>query len=195
MGGSRPPGPVVMMPEKKPAAQTFLQITPQKSYQALAESMGRIEKETDKIQQQRYDEVGTPAELGANKRATEMQSAASYLASLPTGYDRPVGFQATPTPFARKQKGHHSATWKTPEDIQTGGDQQYTGSAPNVTTKFQPAVDAAAYRLANATAAYTKAKQRADTQPRPTGTISPTPSWAQIDDETWLPKEVDIKKA
>ena len=60
MGGSRPPGQVIMMPEKKPAAQTFLQITPQKSYQALAESMGRIEQETNKLQQQRYDEVGTP---------------------------------------------------------------------------------------------------------------------------------------
>ncbi len=195
MGRSTTPGSVIMMPEEKPAARYYQQLTPQTSFQASADQMRRIEEETAKLQNQRYDSVGTPAELGAKQKGYEMQSAASYLASLPTGYDRPVGYQATPTPFARKQKGHHSATWKTPEDIQTRGDQQYSGSAPNVTTKFQPAVDAAAYRLANATQAYTKAKQRADTQPRPTGTISPTPSWAQIEDKTWLPKEVDIKKA
>ena len=104
MGRSTTFGSVIMMPEEKPAARYYQQLTPKTSFQATADQMRRIEEETAKLQEQRYDEVGTPAELGANKRATEMQSAASYLASLPTGYDRPVGFQATPTPFARKQK-------------------------------------------------------------------------------------------
>ena len=178
MGGSRPPGPVVMMPEKKPAAQTFLQITPQKSYQALAESMGRIEKETDKIQQQRYDEVGTPTEIGARMAGHKVQEAASYLASLPTGQDRPIGFQRTPRPFDIQSTPQGTATVPT--------------TPPTVASKFQPAVDAAALRLQNAMTAYTKAKQRADTAGRPQGTISPTPEWAKIEDKEWNPKQVNV---
>jgi hypothetical protein len=177
-----------MMPEKKPAAQTFLQITPQKSYQALAESMGRIEQETDKIQQQRYDEVGTPAEIGARMAGHKVQEAASYLASLPTGQDRPIGFQKTPRPFDI-QATSTSATTPTP---QTAAAQPVPTTPPTVASKFQPAVDAAALRLQNAMTAYTKAKQRADTTGRPQGTISPTPEWAKIEDKEWNPKQVNV---
>ena len=189
MGGSRPPGQVIMMPEKKPAAQTFLQITPQKSYQALAESMGRIEKETDKIQQQRYDEVGTPTEIGARMAGHKVQEAASYLASLPTGQDRPIGFQKTPRPFDIQSTPQGTATVPT---TQTAAAQPVPTTPPTVASKFQPAVDAAALRLQNAMTAYTKAKQRADTAGRPQGTISPTPEWAKIEDKEWNPKQVNV---
>ena len=189
MGGSRPPGPVVMMPEKKPAAQTFLQITPQKSYQALAEQMNRIEQETGKIQQQRYDEVGTPADLGERMAGVKVQEAASYLASLPTGQDRPVGFQKTPRPFDIQSTPQGTATVPT---TQTAPAQPGQITPPVVANKFQPAVDAAAVRLSDAMAEYTKAKQRAASTGRPQATISPTPEWAKIPDEEWQPKKVDI---
>ena len=45
--------------------------------------MGRIETETGKIQDQRYDEVGTPSEIGARAKGTNMLAAAAYLSSLP----------------------------------------------------------------------------------------------------------------
>ena len=187
MGGSRPPGQVIMMPEKKPAAQTFLQITPQKSYQALAESMGRIEKETDKFQGQRYDEVGTPEELGARMAGHRVQEAASYLASLPTGQDRPVGFQNTPRPFDIQSTPQGTATVPT---TQTASAQPGITTPPTVSSQFQPAVDAAAVRLSDAMNAYTKAKQRAASTGRPQGTISPTPAWAKVEDKEWNPKQV-----
>ena len=62
MGGSKPSAPTVIMPaETKP--QQFQSVIPEKSFKDLAEQMGRIEKETGKIQQQRYDEVGTQLRL------------------------------------------------------------------------------------------------------------------------------------
>ena len=189
MGGSRPPGPVVMMPEKKPAAQTFLQITPQKSYQALAESMGRIEQETNKVQQQRYDEVGTPAEIGARMAGHKVQEAASYLASLPTGQDRPIGFQPTPRPFDIQSTPQGTAITPT---TQTAPAQPSQPTIPTITNPYQPAIDAAAVRLADATADYTKAKQRAIDAGRPQGTISPEPAWAKITDEEWQPRQIEV---
>lgn len=51
----------------------------------MAEQMNRYQRETAKIQGQRYTEVGTPGEIGARARGRDVQSAASYLASLPTG--------------------------------------------------------------------------------------------------------------
>ena len=62
MGGSKPSAPTVIMPaQTKP--QQFQTIIPEKSYKDLAESMGRIETETGKIQDQRYDEVGTHSDI------------------------------------------------------------------------------------------------------------------------------------
>ena len=80
MGGSKPSAPTVIMPaETKP--QQFQSVIPEKSFKDLAEQMGRIEKETGKIQDQRYDEVGTPAEIGARAKGTNMLAAAAYLSS------------------------------------------------------------------------------------------------------------------
>ena len=67
MGGSKPSAPTVIMPaETKP--QQFQTVIPEKSFKDLAQQMGRIEAETGKIQEQRYDEVGTPAEIGARAK-------------------------------------------------------------------------------------------------------------------------------
>ena len=97
MGGSKPSAPTVIMPaETKP--QQFQSVIPEKSFKDLAEQMGRIEKETGKIQDQRYDEVGTPAEIGARSKGTNMLAAAAYLSSLPKNTPD-SSFQTTPRPF------------------------------------------------------------------------------------------------
>ena len=86
MGGSKPapaPAPTVVMPTPT-APTTYRSVVPLESYQDLAESMKRIEEETGKIQEQRYQEVGTPAELGARQAGLRAVEAAAYLASLPT---------------------------------------------------------------------------------------------------------------
>jgi len=58
---------------------------PLESYQMAAEYLGRNEAELAKIQKQRYQEVGTPAEVGARQAGRRVQETASYLASLPQG--------------------------------------------------------------------------------------------------------------
>ena len=84
MGGSKPTPPTIIMPEES-NPQAFQTIIPQKSYKDLAESMGRTEKEYNRLVDQRYDTVGTAAEMGARNRGGEMQERASYLSSLPRG--------------------------------------------------------------------------------------------------------------
>lgn len=84
MGGSRPSPPSVIMPT--PTAPTLYQsVTPLESYQDLAEQLGRIQKETGKIQEQRYQEVGTPAEIGARQAGIRARESAAYLSSIPQG--------------------------------------------------------------------------------------------------------------
>ena len=85
MGGSKPaPAPQVIMPAPT-APTTYRSMVPLESYQDLAESMKRAEEETAKIQEQRYQEVGTPAELGARQAGRRALEAAAYLSSIPSG--------------------------------------------------------------------------------------------------------------
>jgi hypothetical protein len=68
------------------AAPTLYQsVTPLESFEDVAAVMRRAQEETAKIQQQRYREVGTPAEIGARQAGRRVQEEASYLASLPQG--------------------------------------------------------------------------------------------------------------
>jgi len=69
-----------------PTAPTLFQsVTPLESFEDLAGVMRRAQEETAKIQQQRYREVGTPAEIGARQAGRRMKEEASYLASIPQG--------------------------------------------------------------------------------------------------------------
>ena len=88
MGGSKPTPPTIIMPEES-NPQAFQTIIPQKSYKDLAESMNRTEKEYNRLVDQRYDTVGTAAEMGKRNRGVEMQERASYLSSLPRAASSP----------------------------------------------------------------------------------------------------------
>jgi len=85
MGGSKPaPASQVIMPAPT-APQMFRSVTPVESYQDLAGVMKRTEEETAKLQEQRYQEVGTSADIGARQKGIGVREAASYLASIPGG--------------------------------------------------------------------------------------------------------------
>ena len=129
MGGSKPTPPTIIMPEES-NPQAFQTIIPQKSYKDLAESMRRTEKEINRLTAQRYDEVGTPAEIGAKQRAIEMQEAASYLSSLPRGGSPDERFKETPRPFAIKS--NRRATFDTVPGAMSGfgGSRPGTGPGP-----------------------------------------------------------------
>jgi hypothetical protein len=184
MGGSSPSAPTVIMPaETKP--QQFQSVIPEKSFKDLAEQMGRIEKETGKIQQQRYDEVGTPAEMGAQSKGTNMLAAAAYLSSLPNKAPD-TSFQTTPRPFG-------ITSTKDAFDQKKGqsvGASTGTSTAPATAPKNQLdfVKEAAKENLNVAKKEYLDAVKLAKTKGRPTATITKDPSFAKQDPKELLPK-------
>ena len=184
MGRNKPSPPTVIMPAQT-QPQQFQSVIPEKSFKDLAEQMGRIEKETGKIQDQRYDEVGTPSQIGARQAGIRFNEAASYLASLPKNTPD-TSFQTTPRPFDIRS---------TPGSFEQKAGQtiaQTTGSstAPTTTPKSQLdfVKEAAKKNLDLAKSEYLAAVNLAKTKGRPSATITKDPSFAKQDPKELLPK-------
>tara|TARA_Y100000114_G_C11598284_1_gene249134 strand:- start:34 stop:624 length:591 start_codon:yes stop_codon:yes gene_type:complete len=185
MGGSRPSAPTIVMPaQTKP--QQFQTIIPEKSFKDLAEQMGRIETETGKIQDQRYDEVGTPAEIGARAKGTNMLAAAAYLSSLPKNTPD-TSFQTTPRPFDITSTKN---TFNQKEG-QTIGASTGKSTAPATAPKSQLdyVKEAAKQNLDNAKQEYLDAVKLVKTKGRPKPTITKDPSFATQDPKDYLPRQ------
>ena len=183
MGGSKPSAPTVIMPaETKP--QQFQTIIPEKSFKDLAEQMGRIETETGKIQEQRYDEVGTPAEIGARAKGRNVTSAAAYLASLPSA-PPDTSFQTTPRPFDIKSTPSAATTVPGQTGLKAG-QSTATGTTPK--SQLDYVKDAAKQNLDQAKKEYSAALKLAQTKGRPKPTITKDPSFAKQDPKDYLPK-------
>ncbi len=183
MGGSKPSAPTVIMPaETKP--QQFQTIIPEKSFKDLAQQMGRIETETGKIQEQRYDEVGTPAEIGARSKGRNVQSAAAYLASLPSAM-ADTSFQTTPRPFDIKSTPSAATTVPGQTGVKSG---QSTATGTRPKSQLDYVKDAAKQNLDQAKKEYSAALKLAQTKGRPKPTITKDPSFAKQDPKEYLPK-------
>ena len=188
MGGSRPSPPTVIMPPQT-APEKYQSLVPQESFQDLAESMNRIETETAKIQQQRYDELGTPADRGARSAGTNMLAAAAYLSSLP-GSDPDTNFQATQRPFDLVSTAD-SAKTKVGQVSQAAGITTQKATGTKTKSKIEQVRDVAAQNLAKSKKDYADALVLAKKTPRPTGTITKNPSFANRPDSIYLPKQLD----
>ena len=79
-GGSSEPS-IIVPPEKAPTA--FQTIIPRKSYKDIAQSTARTNREFNRVLDKQYDAVGTGADMGARKAATDLIAASGYAASLP----------------------------------------------------------------------------------------------------------------
>ena len=184
MGGSKPSAPTVIMPaETKP--QQFQTIIPEKSFKDLAQQMGRIETETGKIQEQRYDEVGTPAEIGARSKGRNVQSAAAYLASLPSAM-ADTSFQTTPRPFDIKSTPSAATTVPGQTGVKSG---QSTATGTRPKSQLDYVKDAAKQNLDQAKKEYSAALKLAQTKGRPKPTITKDPSFAKQDPKDYLPRQ------
>ena len=109
----------IVIPEGE-APRAFQTVIPQKSYKDLAESMNRTEKEYNRVLDQRYDMVGTGADIGAKQRGIEMQEAANIRSSMPTTAPD-QSFRPTPRPFEIKSKGNTFETQAGQSPAPTGG--------------------------------------------------------------------------
>ena len=199
MGGRKETPPTIIMPAEG-APQAFQTIVPQKSYKDIAESTLRSEKEINRLMGQRYDEVGTPDEIGARKKGVEMQAAASYLASLPKG---PVDERFKETPRAFPVKSNRRATFDTvPGSMSgfgttrpgtgrpaTGG----TGSGQVSTMQVQtdPAKEAAKKRFDESKKAYEAALEKAKKTPRSFIAETKDPAYAQNPDSMFIPQIIN----
>ena len=184
MGGSKPSAPTVIMPaETKP--QQFQTVIPEKSFKDLAQQMGRIEAETGKIQEQRYDEVGTPAEIGVRSKGRNVQSAAAYLASLPSAM-ADTSFQTTPRPFDIKSTPSAATTVPGQTGVKSG---QSTATGTRPKSQLDYVKDAAKQNLDQAKKEYSAALKLAQTKGRPKPTITKDPSFAKQDPKDYLPRQ------
>jgi len=80
------PGTVIMPAPAAPppSPQVYRSFVPLESYQMAGDYLKRIQEQTDIAQEQRYQEVGTPGDIGARARGRDVLTAAAYKASLPT---------------------------------------------------------------------------------------------------------------
>ena len=157
----------IVIPEGE-APRAFQTVIPQKSYKDLAESMNRTEKEYNRVLDQRYDMVGTGADIGAKQRGIEMQEAASYASSLPKSETPDTSFKATPRPFPN-----------------TGAAAGASGSTPQTAAK-----EAADLRKQNAKEYYLAAVQKAKDTPRSYMPETVNPGFAQNPSSIYLPQAV-----
>ena len=192
MGGSKPTPPTIIMPEES-NPQAFQTIIPQKSYKDLAESMGRTEKEYNRLVDQRYDTVGTAAEMGKRNRGIEMQERASYLSSLPRGGSPDERYKETPRAFPIKS--NRRATFDTVPGSMTGfgGTRPGTGSQRDFRSHPAnlPQGAAALKRYSESKKAYDAALKKAKTTPRSFMPETVNPGFAQNTDDLYLPKVIN----
>ena len=198
MGGRKETPPTIIMPAEG-APQAFQTIVPQKSYKDMAESTLRTEKEINRLMGQRYDEVGTPEEIGARKKGVEMQAAASYLASLPK---RPVDERFKETPRAFPVKSNRRATFDTvPRSMSGFGTTRpgtgrppvggTSGQAGAMSVQTDPAKEAAKKRFDESKKAYEAALEKAKKTPRSFMAETKDPSYAQNPDSMFIPQIIN----
>ena len=199
MGGRKETPPTIIMPAEG-APQAFQTIVPQKSYKDMAESTLRTEKEINRLMGQRYDEVGTPQEIGARKKVVEMQAAASYLASLPKG---PVDERFKETPRAFPVKSNRRATFDTVPGSMSGFGSTRPGTGRPATggtgsgqvgtmqVPTDPAKEAAKKRFDESKKAYEAALEKAKKTPRSFMAETKDPSYAQNPDSMFIPQIIN----
>ena len=199
MGGRKETPPTIIMPAEG-SPQAFQTIVPQKSYKDIAESTLRTEKEINRLMGQRYDEVGTPEEIGARKKSVEMQAAASYLASLPKG---PVDERFKETPRAFPIKSNRRSTFDTVPGSMSGFGSTRPGTGRPATggmgssqigsmpIQTDPAKEAAKKIFDDSKKAYEAALEKAKKTPRSFMAETKDPSYAQNPDSMFIPQIVN----
>lgn len=84
MGGSPPSPPTVVMPAPT-APTTYRSVEPLAAYGQASDYLKRLLQKTEDVAQQRYQEVGTPAEIGARQAQRRVKEEAAYLSAIPAG--------------------------------------------------------------------------------------------------------------
>ena len=177
----------IVIPEGE-APRAFQTVIPQKSYKDLAESMNRTERNYNRVLDQRYDMVGTGADIGAKQRGIEMQEAANIRSSMPTTAPD-QSFRPTPRPFEIKSKGNTFETAAGQKSQPTAASPS-AGTAPKLVESKTLAQETADIRYKDAKDAYLAAVKQAKDKPRSYMPETVNPGFAQNPSSIYLPKAV-----
>ena len=108
MSPGAPSAPVTYIPTPT-APITYQSLIPQFSYQDAANYLKSTTDQLNKQLQVQYQQVGTPAELGARQAGTRMTEAASFLASMPRETYGTAGYNAIAGRLAQAQQDYGTA--------------------------------------------------------------------------------------
>ena len=163
MGGRKPTPPTIIMPaEQNP--QAYQTVIPQRSFRNLAERMGRMDTEYNRLLKNRYDSVGTASEIGARARGRDMMEDAAYLSSIPNDTGT-TDFLTTPTAFPIKSNDR--GTFDTvPGSLSGFGDARPGTGGTSRTSNTAALKQAAKMKLDASKSAYKDALEKAKNTPR-----------------------------
>lgn len=108
MSPGAPSAPVSYIPTPT-APITYQSLIPQFSYQDAAEYLKGTTDQLNKQLQVQYQQVGTPAELGARAAGTRMAADAAYLASMPRETQGTAAYNALSGKLAQSQQDYGTA--------------------------------------------------------------------------------------
>lgn len=152
MSPGAPSAPVTYIPTPT-APITYQSLIPQFSYQDAANYLKSTTDQLNKQLQVQYQQVGTPAELGARQAGTRMTEAASYLASMPQETQGTAAYRALSDKLTQAQIDYGTAirradiappynqfTYQTPSWA-THPDTAWAVKEPPKTTSSNPTED------------------------------------------------------
>lgn len=111
MSPGAPSAPVSYIPTPTPAI-TYQSLVPKQSYQDAAEYLRNITGQLNKQLQTQYQQVGTPAEIGARQAGIRAKEAASYLASMPRETFGTPAYESLQNAFTQSQQDYGAALEK-----------------------------------------------------------------------------------
>ena len=144
------PKPTVITP---PPPVVYQSAQPLQSYKMAGDFLNRLQRQTNKAQEQLYTQAGTPGEIGARQAGTRLQAAGSYLSSLPTEdvYTRAnlVGSapyepaaSAEPTPYTSMYSGEfdqYAPAAEAGQAVYSAAQQDYADALSSATEAPPPA--------------------------------------------------------
>ena len=108
MSPGAPSAPVTYIPTPT-VPITYQSLIPQFSYQDAANYLENTTNQLNKQLQTQYQQVGTPAEIGARAAGTRLSENAAYLASMPQETRGSMAYNAIAGKLMQSQQDYSSA--------------------------------------------------------------------------------------
>jgi hypothetical protein len=138
----------------------YKSVIPESDFEAAGEYLARMKADRKTAEQQRYQQVGTPAEIGARQAGIQAQAASSYAASLPRGSQYDAARSVANTNFKQAQLDAISKqNAVNPQEADFIAPSWATGTSTSVEDQVQRDEEARVNRMIKAKEVAKKAKE------------------------------------